>query len=87
MGTYQERFGSHHSRLTGGALPGLEDFVSSFPNASEIEYINLTEMKEIPNMPLVFFLINAGIDQLIEDMKERIPDRVPLIKEYKSIKE
>jgi len=79
--------GNYHSDKGTKRKPGeciitaVEDFAHDILKATEIEYINLIEMRDITD---TFFVINMSIDKAIKLIKEQRPDVIPPMKEYKN---
>ena len=86
MGTYQESTKEKKKNVVDAYTEiGIYDFASSLLKASEIEAVNLEKMKEKMveiNYPLTFFLINASLDTVINNLRVGRPDKVPPMKEY-----
>ena len=87
MGTYQDA-GQMKKKSAGGPINvAVADFGASFIKASEIEYVDMPKMKELAavgKLPIEFLMINACIDQVLNDMRQRFPGGVmPQIKEHK----
>ena len=81
MGNYHSS--SKDKRLIGECLfTAVSDFAEDLMKAAEIEFIDLKELQE-ENLPLIFFAVNLSIDRALKTMKEKVPDRVPPMKEYK----
>jgi hypothetical protein len=66
---------------------GIEDFGAMFIEAAEIEYVDLQKMRKMAervSYPVTFFLINATYNQVLKNMQDRMPEFLPVVKEYAS---
>jgi len=82
MGNYHSKRGDNR-QIGDCVITAVEDFADDLLRAAEIEYINLKELQKEENLPIVFFAINLSIDKALKSMRERVPEMVPPMREYK----
>jgi hypothetical protein len=81
MGTYHSSHGDNR-QIGECILTAVQDFAEDLLKASEIEYIDMKEIQQ-ENLPIVFYMVNISIDKVLKSMKDRIPEMVPPMREYK----
>jgi hypothetical protein len=85
MATYRNK--GEKKSLGDCIITAVSDFGEDLIHASEIEFINLENLKDTSNFPVQFFLINLSIDKVLMSIKERRPDLLPPFKEYRKTRE
>jgi hypothetical protein len=85
MATYSNK--GEKKSLGDCIITAVADFGEDLIYASEIEFINLENLKGTSNLPVQFFLINLSIDKVLISIKERLPDLLPPFKEYRKTRE
>lgn len=81
MATYSDK--GEKKSIGDCILTAVSDFGEDLLIADEIEAINLNEITEELNLPIVFFLINKSIDRVLSSVREHYPHIPVHLKEYK----
>ena len=67
----------------GSFVEAIQSFAHSVFGAREIDGVDLERMKNEDNFPMVFFIANFTIEKLLDDIRDNVPNKCPIIREYR----
>lgn len=72
MGTYNKELGVRRSTIK-TSVEAVREFGRSMFEATEIEVLDLSTIKNLERYPKTFFLVNVGIDAAMEELRAKDP--------------
>ena len=63
-------------------IEAIQSFAHSVFGAMEIDGVDLERMKNEDNFPMAFFIANVTIEKLLDDIRDQVPNKCPVVREY-----
>lgn len=82
MGSFQSVPGIRDEKYPSSYIEAIQLFSKSVIGAEEIDAVDLEKAKEERKFSMFFYIANITIDRLLDDIREQLPSKCPVLRVY-----